>query len=415
VTSYAFARRLPAAFHLPLAAPAIVYLAMFAAVGSWYPFQSVVLSSRGLDLGAIGLLLGLHGIVSLVAAPAWGALADRVGQVSRPLLAASLVAGAGAFWLAVAQDPGSIAAALALMGVGIGGMNPLADTRTVQVAGGSRSGFARARAFGSAAFVVAAIVTGTVISGRSPDALFVFFVPLLIVTGLAAWRLFAPGSDEKASLARTRHVKPSATGFATILRRPGLLALLVGTTVIWTAVGAVMTFIAIRVTSMGADLGVVGLMSAVGSAIEVPIMLAFPILTRRFSAERQLVLGAMAFALRSALWAVAPTPLVALLVAPLGGIGFALFYVGIVTVVAKSVPAEVQATAQGLYSGMTFSLGSVVGAVLGGAAAPLLGLPGMFGAAAVAGVVGAVVVAWAVSTAAAARKAQPAVAVEIPA
>jgi MFS family permease len=201
-------------------------------------------------------------------------------------------------------------------------------------------------------------------------------------------------------------------GFATVLRRPGLLALLVGTTVIWTAVGAVMTFIAIHVVSMGADLGLVGLMSAVGAAIEVPIMLAFPILTRRFSAERQLLLGALAFALRSALWAIAPTPLVALLVAPLGGVGFALFYVGIVTVVAKSVPAEVQATAQGVYSGMTFSLGAVVGAVLGGAAAPLLGLPGMFGAAAVAGVAGALIVGWAVSTAAAARRAQSPGAVE---
>jgi MFS family permease len=264
------------------------------------------------------------------------------------------------------------------------------------------------------AFVLAAIVTGVVISGRSPDALFVFFVPLLVITGLAAWRLFAPAPDERAAIARARRVTPSMSGFVAILRRPGLLALLVGTTLIWTAVGAVMTFIAIRVTSMGADLGIVGLMSAVGSAIEVPIMLAFPLLTRRFSAERQLVLGALAFALRSALWAIAPTPLVALLVAPLGGIGFALFYVGIVTVVAKSVPAEVQATAQGLYSGMTFSLGSVVGAVLGGAAAPLLGLPGMFAAAAVAGSVGAVVVARAVATAAAARKAQAPVAAAVP-
>ena len=415
MTFYAHARRLPAAFYLPLAAPAIVYAAMFAAVGSWYPFQAVVLSSRGLDLGAIGLLLGLHGVVALVAAPVWGAIADRAARIDRPLLAASLVAGAGAFWLAVAQDAWSIAGGLALMGIGIGGMNPLADTRTVEVAGGSRSGFARARAFGSAAFVVAAIVTGTVISGRTPDALFALFVPLLVVTGLSAWRLFAPAPDERVAMTRTRRIKPSAAGFFTILRRPGLLALLVGTAVIWTAVGAVMTFIAIRVTSMGADLSVVGLISAFGSAIEVPIMLAFPILTRRFSAERQLLLGALAFALRSALWAVAPTPLVAILVAPLGGIGFALFYVGIVTVVAKSVPAEAQATAQGVYSGMTYSLGSVVGAVLGGAVAPFLGLPGMFAVAAVAGVIGALVVWRAASTAAAARRSQPAVAAAVPA
>lgn len=399
MTSLVLARRpgVPAAY-AAMVAPAIVYVALFGAVGAWYPYQSVLLASRGLDFATIGLLLALFGVVSLVAAPIWGSLADRIGEISRPLVVASLVAAGGAAALAMADDLLSIAAAISVMAFGLAGMIPLTDTRTVELAGDNRERYARARAFGSASFIGGAVLTGAIVSGRSPEALFALLVPLLAVTGVAAWRLLAPGRSPAASDHRPR-ARASLRGFARVLGRPGLLLLLVGSTIIWTAVGAVMSFIGIHVAGMGADLGIIGLISAAGAVIEIPIMFAFPALARRFGAERLLVVGAFAFALRAIGWALAPTPLAALLVSPLGGIGFALFYVGTVGFVAKSVPPEAQATAQGVYTGMTFSLGTVVGAALAGVAAPVLGLPGLFATAAVATVVGTLTVARAVSVA----------------
>ena len=61
--------------------PAIVYALLFGAVGAYIPYLSVYLSSKGLDLGTIGALIALQATVSLVAAPSWGALADRRGDV----------------------------------------------------------------------------------------------------------------------------------------------------------------------------------------------------------------------------------------------------------------------------------------------------------------------------------------------
>src|SRR4029079_1123854 len=54
VSSLVSARRFLAAADLPMVAPAIVYVALFAGVGAWYPYQSVLLASRGLDFGEIG-------------------------------------------------------------------------------------------------------------------------------------------------------------------------------------------------------------------------------------------------------------------------------------------------------------------------------------------------------------------------
>jgi PPP family 3-phenylpropionic acid transporter len=399
VSSLVSARRAIAPADLAMVAPAVVYVALFAAVGAWFPYQSVLLASRGLDFAAIGLLLALNAVVGLVAAPIWGAIADRAGIIHWPLLLASIVAAAGAAWLAFAGDVVSIAAALSLMAVGAAGLIPLTDARTVELAGSNRERYARARAFGSASFVGGAVVTGVVISGRTPDALFALYVPLLLVTGLAAWRLLAPGRTAVAKADRRARPRFSVGGFLRLLRRPGLLALLVGTTLIWTSVAAVSTFIGIHVADLGGDLAILGLISSGSAIVEVPLMLAFPALARRFGVERLVVVGAAAFGLRAALWGLAPSPIVALLVSPLGGVAFAFFYVGIVTFVARVIPPEAQATAQGVYSGMTFSLGSVVGAVLAGALAPILGLPGLFLAAAGATFVGTAVVARGVAVA----------------
>jgi MFS transporter, PPP family, 3-phenylpropionic acid transporter len=407
VTSLALAQRLPVSSALPMARPAIVYAALFGAIGTFFPYASVFLASRGLDLGSIGLLLALQSVVSLIVAPAWGAIADRVGEISRVLLAASLIAGAGAAALAFAQEPLGLAVALSILAVGMGGMIPLADTRAVELAGESRERFARARAWGSVAFIVTSVATGWILSGRGPDALFILYVPLLVVTGIASWRLLGSnGVERRPSARRLPSVRPGA-GIARLLRQPGLTTLLIGVIVIWTAVGAVMAFISIHVAAEGADLATIGLMWAVGAVVEIPIMLAFPVLARRVGSGRLLVLGAIAFALRSVGWGLADGPVVALLVAPLGGIGFALFYVGLVSFVARSVPHDVQATAQGLFTGMTFSLGSVVGTLVAGFVAPVIGLPNLFLAAALATGVGVFVVAWAVGAATPARSAVP--------
>jgi MFS family permease len=115
------------------------------------------------------------------------------------------------------------------------------------------------------------------------------------------------------------------------------------------------------------------------------------------------VLGALAYAARAAGWAVVSEPWLYVAIAPLGGFGYALFYVGTVTYVSRAVPSTVQATAQGIFSGTAFSLGTILGSVIGGQLAARLTIAGMFGVAAAATVVAGLVVLWATE----ARKTAP--------
>src|SRR5215470_12503460 len=229
------AQRRSLAARLPMAGPALVYVALFGAVGTWFPFAAVLLAARGLDLGVVGLLLAFQGVVSLVAAPAWGSLVDRTGRSGTVILAAALIAAAGAVLLLVAREPLAIAVALAVLAAGSAPLAPLVDSRTVSIAGESRERFARARAWGSLAFVTSSIVAGRIVADRSPDALFVLFVPLLVVTGIAAARLLGGDMPSRARRSATRSLRLGA-GIARIVRLPGLLATLIGVGLVWTAV-----------------------------------------------------------------------------------------------------------------------------------------------------------------------------------
>jgi MFS transporter, PPP family, 3-phenylpropionic acid transporter len=81
----------------------------------------------------------------------------------------------------------------------------------------------------------------------------------------------------------------------------------------------------------------------------------------------------------------------------LEGVGFAIFWCGGVAFVAERAPAHLVATGQGLFSGLVFGLGRVLGSSGGGVVAESAGIPVLFGVSAI-GCLAAMVVLLAASS-----------------
>jgi PPP family 3-phenylpropionic acid transporter len=380
--------------------PAIVYALLFGAVAAYSPYVAVYLRSTGLDLGAVGILIALHATVSLIAAPTWGALADALGDVRAPILVASFLAAGAAGLLAVAREPLTLTASLVLLAAGTSGITPMVDSKAVRMVG-QRDRIGRARAWGSAAFILLAFATGVAIGQLGPVGLFVLYGPMLVATGIAAFALLRlPGEDLASRSPATRsrgRVSGALSAFSlstivSAIRQPIIGRFFVGSVVVWTAFATLQTFVSLRVIQLGGDATVVGATFSVAALTEIPLMFAFPNLARRFGAERLLIVGSIAFGLRAAAVALVSSPWAVVAVSPLGGIGFAFFYVGTVTWVAGAVPRSVQATAQGVFTGTAVSIGAIGGSVIGGLIGGAFSLQVLFGLAAVGSAVGAVLV-----------------------
>jgi PPP family 3-phenylpropionic acid transporter len=378
------------ATHPSILRPSIVYAAFFTAVGAFVPYMAVFYRSIGLSVEVVGLMAALWAAAGLLAAPAWGMVADRLGSVRYPLVLAGVWAALAALGLGVLREPLLVPPFAVAISAALAGIVPMLDARTVEMVGADRDRFGRARAWGSAAFVVAALFVGLLVDRLGPAALFVVAVPALALTSLAGGALLTGGRG------RSRMLRPTSSGIAALLRQRSVALFLAGSIVVWATVSAFSTFLSIHLVSLGASAQLVGLVWALGAAIEVPIMFAFPAIARRVPAERLIVAAAIVFAVRTFGFAMTTDLTVLFAIAIVGGPGFALFYVGTVTYVARATPAHLQTTAQAIFTGTAASVGAIFGALIGGSLGSLLTLRGMFAVCAVGTVVGAAIVARAI-------------------
>lgn len=375
----------------PRVRSALAYVTFFAAVGSMLPYLPLYYRDIGFALGEIGGVLALGPLVGLAMSPAWGALSDRHRGSPWVFVAATLTAIAGVALLALGPDRLLVIAGAAVLGAGMAGLTPILDARALETAGRDRSGYGPVRAWGSVGYIVSVLGTGLLAEVAGLRALFIVFAACLIATGLVGLTL----KPSAARMAQVRSLRPMReTG--RLFGPRGLGLFLLGTFLTWLGMSAVLTFTPLRFEELGASATVVGLGGAIAAGVEVPLMLRYPSLAARFGPTRLLIAGAGFLAARSVVAALAVDPVGLLASSVFAGFGYALFFVGGVTYVSTRVPAELAATAQGIFQGVGSSLSQVTAAVLGGVIAAAVGIQGLFGIAITLGAAGTLIIFLAV-------------------
>jgi MFS transporter, PPP family, 3-phenylpropionic acid transporter len=362
----------------PVAARA-AYATLFGAIGASFPYLPVFYQDTGLSLGQIGLLGSVAAATGLIGSPVWGALADRHPRSRLVLPAAAAVTALASLALALADHPLGVAAAAIAMAVGLSGIAPVLDARALETVAGENARYARLRVWGSISFVVVVWLTGFLIERAGIASMFVVYVPLLAATGVVGLLLRGRGSAVPPL--------PRLESIGLVLRQPQLRPFLLAAFVVWSASMAINGFFSIHLLDLGAPGELVGAAWAIGAAVEVPIMWAFPWLAARAGTRRLLIAGATALALRALVLPLVGDPVPIALTMLIHGTGFGLLLVGGVTYVSTHAPAGAAATAQGVLTAVVFSLSMIVGPGLGGLIAGAFGLPAMFVVAAVAGVI----------------------------
>jgi PPP family 3-phenylpropionic acid transporter len=368
-----------------------VYGFQFLAIGAWTAYAIVYFEELGLPLAVIGVLAAVPAAVAIAAAPAWGLLADRLGDMRGPYLAAGLLAAGSGTVIALGLGAGPVVVGVLGLSIGAAGTSPLVDARTIQRLWPRRERYGQARVAGSIAFAVGSIVTGLVVARAGTAAMFAVYALGMAAAGVAAVLLLGrprPGTGER----RVASVGPVAA--LRLLREPGLGLFFAGSCVTWTAAVGAMTLFSLRILELGGDAALVGVGWAVTALFEAPLMVLFPRLAGRTGVERLIVAGALLFVIRAVVWSLAGSPEALIALTALGGMGYALVLVGTTAYVARVAPPQLAATAQALFGLTTFSIGSIAGAVLAGQVAAVGGLWAVYPTGAAVSVAGAAML-WA--------------------
>jgi len=143
------------------------YAASFLVTGIQLPFWPVWLSGRGLGPREIALLFAAAIWVKVVATPAIGALADRLGRRRAVMIALAGIAILGYASLWNAAGFWTLLWLTLIAGVAQSALMPLGDSITLTAVRQRGLDYGRIRVWGSVSFIVAAVASGAVLARSS--------------------------------------------------------------------------------------------------------------------------------------------------------------------------------------------------------------------------------------------------------
>lgn len=350
----------PSAFAGVPARFALLFAAQFAAIGAMMPFLPAVLQSKGLSAEQVAAVLAAGSAVRLLAAPAMGRGADRLGDPRRVLVLAAAVAGGTACGYALAPGGGYAFGALLLVGLlhslFLAPVVPLSDALWLGASRRLPFDYGRVRSAGSAAYIAGAVVAGQVAALFGPPAVVWLYAAGLLLAASAARAL--PGEEGAAG-------GGGRVGFAAPFREPAFRWLLPLSALIQGSHALYYGFSTIHWTAVGLSPGVIGLLWAEGVVVEVLLFLYGGKLAARLGPVGLAAVAAGAGVVR---WGVtAETTWLPALAAVqvLHSITFGAQHLGAMRVLAGMPPAQA-ATAQTLHSSLGTGLAMGVLTLLSG-------------------------------------------------
>jgi len=349
----------------------LFYAAYFGAMGLILPFFPVYLSASGMEVGLVGMFIGLLALAKVIAPPWTGYILDRYAapgahHIRRFVLYASLAASLLAMSLAFAPSIWPLLCVTFGFGLLWAAVLPLADGISVTVSEAAIVEYGHLRLWGSVGFVAVSLAAGKWLVDTRIDAFPYWLAGLLLLMALSA-RGFPDDVEYNDHPDQGRGRYPAAFFF-----------LLAASFLMQASHGAYYGLYSLYLMRLGYSGMEIGALWVLGVLAEIILMWRGSRAVQ--NADPAWVLGGclllaalrwLGIGLLSQWYWLAPLQL-------LHAASFAAFHVAAITAVRRLAPAERHAAAQGWYSAAGFGLGAMAGITGCGIIAQHAGFPQAF-------------------------------------
>ena len=335
-------------------------------------FTTVFLQFRGYSNYEIGIVFAVGNIIGFVSQPLIAGYIDRSDR--RTLLRCIRITAVLAVLLMLAvyllpSGSVSLIVAYALLVAGNTLLNPLCISLSFYIESwGCGINFSRARALGSLSFAVCNVILGMLVQRVSENAVPTAFILFSSLLGLATL-LFVPGDRAH------RAAFPERRAQAAVERPSGLLEFarenrrfmlfLLGTATLYFTHGMIGNFMIEFIRSIGGGSEDMGNVLAFMTVVEVPVMLLFGRLTRRFRCSSLLRFAVIMFTVKELMIYLASSLPALYAAEALQAFSFALFVPASVRYVDEVIAKHNAVKGQAFVTSM-MTLGSIFASYIGG-------------------------------------------------
>lgn len=338
--------------------------------GIIFNFAAVFLQARAYSNYEIGIIITLGNIVTIMTQPLLASLIDRRGQRSlvgciglMSLLSVLLSLGL----LLIPENSVPLSAAYILLITANLLMQPLCTALCFYVESwGFHINFGRARAVGSLCYSASMLVLGTLVERTSADAIPLSLIVVMVVCGASAL-LFGGTQRKSAPAVSVEQTKTQASSsiaeFVSQNRR--FVVFLVGVALIYFTHSLISNFFIEFVKNVGGGKSDMGNILAFMSIAEVPVMLLFSRLLKRFSCRSLLCVSAVMFTVKELAIYLASDIATLYAAEALQSLSFALLLPAAVQHINDTIPEKDVVKGQSFFTA-AITLGSVFAGYFGG-------------------------------------------------
>jgi MFS transporter, PPP family, 3-phenylpropionic acid transporter len=330
-------------------------------VAAFFPFLALYLESHGLTPSEIGVTLAIMAVARIVANPVWGHLADATLGRRTALQIGALGAAAAAILLDLADGVPAVGAAGAALAAFMVSTGPNIDSIALEHLGADRmADYGRIRGWESLSYAGACFALGLVLESLGVRwAMTAYAIACLAVV---AWS-FTVERDRPHRL--VGHGRLGTVG-AVFRAAPRLWGFLAAAFLVWTGFNAAWNFIGLRIADRGGGPLLIGVGTALGGLVEVPMMRGSSRWQRRFGLRTLYAAGCAVYALAFILWGSISDPRILAVLTVFEGMAFALLFTTGVVIVGRLVPSTLYSTGNSISQMVAFGLGPILGAGIGG-------------------------------------------------
>ena len=338
------------------------YAALFLTLGVQLPFLPVWLTAKGLDAGAIGIVLAIPAVIRIIAIPVATRMADRRDAVRGVIILAAAGATAGFAALAFAQGAAAIMLVYALASAAYAPVMMLADTYALRGLAPRGRAYGPVRVWGSAAFIVASFGAGALLDLMAPVDLIWLMVTAMAIATAAAFALAPLGMEPAGGL-------PNRASAAHLLRNPAFLLAIAAASLVQASHAVYYGFSTLDWQALGYDGGVIGALWALGVLAEIALFALSVRLPSTITPLALMLVGAVGAAVRWSVMATAPPAILLPVLQCLHAFSFGTTHLGALAFVSRMAPPGAAATAQGYFAvalGATMAVATALAGVLYG-------------------------------------------------
>jgi MFS transporter, PPP family, 3-phenylpropionic acid transporter len=342
---------------LPPVRLAMLFALVYAGFGAQSPFLTTLLSSRGISAETIGFIIAAGGVIRLVEVPLLARWADAARQVRWILAGACALAACAALAYAAPLAGWPLVVVALAQAAALAPVAPFADAIALSAAERARFAYGFVRGVGSGAFVLATLAAGALASAYGWIVTAFSQALLLALAAPFAARAPEPAAQAPTATASWRDLVAIAPFRAIIL----IAALVLGSHALHDG------FAIIYWTRSGISPRVAGFLWSESVAAEVLVFLLLgPRLLAAVGERAALMLALAAAVLRWSVMALTASAAAMMLTEPLHGLSFALLHLACMSVIGRTVPPALAASAQAFYGAIGIGLANIVLAALSG-------------------------------------------------